>query len=95
MPYIVSSLIKFSYFFIHAANTETGFSSRTVLIASAAGNGVLITTVLIILLIKYKPRRKAEGLSTSAKNSIEAAVETTHESLPNDQVSYSQLRCCS
>jgi hypothetical protein len=51
--------------------------------------------VLIILLIKYKPRRKAEGLSTSAKNSIEAAVETTHESLPNDQVSYSQLRCCS
>ena len=79
---IASSLI--SSLILLPAKTERDLS-RIVLIATAGGNGLLVITVFIILLMRYKLRRKA-----SAKNSIEA-VATTQESLPNDQVNYSHL----
>jgi hypothetical protein len=60
-----------------------------IIIAATAGGVVFLCIVLIVLLIRYKRRKRAPKLSTPVN--IPLADATPQESLPIDQVNYLRM----
>jgi hypothetical protein len=65
----------------------TDDSSRIIIIATTLGAGVFLSIVLIVLLIKYKRRKRAPKLSFLVNIPLETN-ETSPEPLPVDEVNY-------
>jgi hypothetical protein len=75
----------FSY--LYSAKEKTG--STIIIIATTVGGFVFLCIVLIVLLIKYKRRKRARKLSTPVN--IPLTDATQQESLPIDQVNYLRM----
>ncbi|CAB4005731.1 MAM domain-containing glycosylphosphatidylinositol anchor 2 isoform X4, partial [Paramuricea clavata] len=64
---------------------RTDDSSRIIITATTVGAGVFLSIVLIVLLVKYKRRKRAPKLSTPVNIPLETN-ETSPEPLPDDEV---------
>ena len=73
----------FSYLYSVKGKTD----SRIIIIATTVGGVVFLCIVLIVLLIKYKLRKRAPKVSVN----IPLTVETPQQSLPIDQVNYLRM----
>jgi hypothetical protein len=78
--------IKYQILFCSDKGT-TDDSSRIIIIATTVGAGVFLSIVLIVLLVKYKRRKRASKLSTPVNIPLETN-ETSPEPLPVDEVNY-------
>jgi cellulose synthase/poly-beta-1,6-N-acetylglucosamine synthase-like glycosyltransferase len=75
----------FSYLYSVKVKTD----STIIIIATTVGGVVFLCIVLIVLLIKYKLRKRAPKVSVN----IPLTVETPQQSLPIDQVNYLRMVC--
>ena len=73
----------FSYLYSVKGKTD----STIIIIATTVGGVVFLCIVLIVLLIKYKLRKRAPKVSVN----IPLTVETPQQSLPIDQVNYLRM----